>query len=101
MRYYMMLDRHHPRTSGTGDWVPIGETGRAEKAGPRPMERLLASSLMIEGKDISNILYERVSLPAIGSDFAEIIERVRARVATRDAAQQLSETASDGTERAP
>ena len=60
--------------------MKIGETSRTERGTPRARERPIYSRLLIEGEDISNVIFERGRSPKPVPDVDDVIAQVRARM---------------------
>ena len=81
----MKMDETSPQTSARAEWIRIGETSRTERTGTRSNEALLSSSLLIEGGDISNVVFERRRLPKPVLDLDTVIAQVKARIGEQPA----------------
>lgn len=80
-RYYMSLETEAPRTSAAEHHKRIGESQRPGDDPSRPNHDAIASSrsLFIEGEDIANAMFEKLSVKRSKDlfDFAKIVEEER------------------------
>lgn len=94
MRYYMVLDSDTPNTTAVRDWKPIGEASRAERKIQTPIGNILWSNLLIEGSDITNVLFERTKAPKSSQDIDSVRAIIKRRKAEK-AKQQLQPSTTD------
>jgi hypothetical protein len=93
-RYYMLLEDESPKTSNQEKWKPITVSDQSHDRSPADSsvrlspgilaQRVEFSHLLIEGGDISNILFEKI-VPKIPIDvtieiFNEAVQRVEAKL---------------------
>ncbi|MBI3899932.1 MAG: hypothetical protein HY308_16800 [Gammaproteobacteria bacterium] len=71
-RYYLVLEKDAIETSAIEHWSPIGETHGVLA---QNQASVISSIFVIEGDDISNVVFDRVKLPDTEEALADVIQQ--------------------------